>query len=98
MFDFSRESKERYFLKAEQILQDKKLAAEIDRERISVVGKLNIKVYIRPVSIKGNYHTIQKLKKLTTPEKDIKIEPLDYPNKPMYYKGYFLLKLDKEDT
>lgn len=98
MFDFSRESKERYFLKAEQILQDKKLKAEIDRERISVVGDISIKVYIKPVPIKGNYHTIQKLKKLTTPEKNIKIEPLDYPNKPMYYKGYFMLELNKEDT
>lgn len=53
MFDFKRESKEKYFREAEKLLKDKKLDCfQIERDRISIVKDIIVKVYVVPFTKK----------------------------------------------
>jgi hypothetical protein len=66
-FDWSKEAKERYFSKAEEIINkfNKKYGSDIkiDRSRFAVYKHVIARIYICPVEIKGNTKTINALKK-----------------------------------
>lgn len=99
MFDFKKESKEKYYKMAEAKLKKAGLQEhiKIDRDCFGVIaahGKQKAKVYLKPLRKKGNLKIYNKLKKVSGYE-DIEPKKTQYEEDGMQisYRGYLVLDM-----
>lgn len=101
MFDFSAETKDKYFTKAEDILRQRGLQCfGIERTRITIVKNESIKVYLKPFTKQEISNAELALIK-ALPEfyiiHDRHTRIKKGTEKPRTEEGYFLIALEEDD-
>lgn len=101
MFDFSKEKKEKYYKKAERILEEKELTCfGVDRERFGVQRNEIVRVFVLPFSKKTiTNHELAALKKIpgcvVVNDRYKRYSPGQ--NKPLFENAYIELQLEDAD-
>lgn len=103
-FDWSQESRERYFQKAEEMIgkieaADIKEMLHVDRSQFGVIGKSKVKIFLKIICKKGNVKRWQRAKKLI-PELREFSEPLTKygkKGKQFFIRGYMEIELEARD-
>lgn len=95
MFDWTEESKERYWKIAEERIKDAGLEGiiKIDRLQFSTI-KDNVKVHIQPIHTRGNFRVWASVKRLEgfTERKPNK-NTFGKAVKPIFYHGWFTIPM-----
>ena len=95
MFDWTEESKEKYWKIAQERINDAGLSeiVYIDRLRFSTM-KENVKVHIQPIKTKGNFRVWARIKRIKGfEENQANKKGLARSQKNMFYHGCFVMPM-----